>query len=57
MQTFIFICEKDNKEKYFVVQGQDIEDAKKTFLQENYKIDKVKQIKPYHLGIKQKGQK
>ena len=42
----------DNKEKYFVVQGQDIEDAKKTFLQENYKIDKVKQIKPYHLGIK-----
>ena len=52
MQTFIFICEKDNKEKYFVVQGQDIEDAKKTFLQENYKIDKVKQIKPYHFGIK-----
>ena len=57
MQTFIFICEKDNKEKYFVVQGQDIEDAKKTFLQENYKIDKVKKIKPYHLGIKQKGEK
>ena len=47
MQTFIFICEKDKKEKFFVVQGTDIENAKKIFLQEKYEIDKIKKIKHY----------
>jgi hypothetical protein len=48
MLTFyFFLIDNEGKEKKYVVQGKNIEEAKKTFLQEEsneYKIKTIKQI-------------